>query len=73
MFGLREDYRAQTRRVKAGNSNRKGAVTAEQARIGKEYVFNLNPEWIKWLDLLRKYRHTRVRINNKTIRKRKRW
>lgn len=67
MLGIRQYISSQTRKVKAGNSNRIGGVTAEKAHIGHEFIADVEvPDKAERLHVCIK----ETRISPKAIRRR---
>ena len=72
MYGLMQDYRLQTRFVKAGNANRKGAVTSSLARIGDLIPVNLTITSESRLKKASERIFIETRISNRVLRRRSR-
>ena len=72
MYGLIQDYCSQIQRVKAGNANKKGAVTGSMARIGDLIPVNLTITSESQLKKASGRIFIETRISNRVLRRRSR-
>ena len=71
MAEVRQHFWSQTRRIKAGNTNRKGCISADLAMVGREFVVNVFTDNLTMSSWLSSNGYKKTKVSDKVVRYRK--